>query len=87
MISILSSPVLTSTHTGYTRPMLEAIRVCGNCLLTEEVDAPIPMATDVATGEEVLPVRRTCSARHIAWADSPCVTGEFETKPEVPAIK
>jgi len=44
------------------------------------------MAMDVATSKPVAPGRRGCSACNVAWADTPCVTGEFEPKsePELP---
>ena len=58
------------------------LRTCGGCALFEEIDAPIPMATDVVTGLHVVPGKRNCSAHNVAWADSGCVTGEFKPKSE-----
>lgn len=60
-----------------------ALRVCGSCVFFVEIDTPIPMAVDVATSEEVPPGRRSCSAHNIAWADSPCTTGEFQPKGQI----
>lgn len=61
----------------------ETERICGNCA---KFLCPFSLikATDVKTSEVVASGRRNCSARNIAWADSPCVTNEFVEKKTEP---
>lgn len=60
---------------------MEKQRICGNCALFYPHRHDIS-AIDVETAQVIEAGRRTCSAGNIAWADSPCTTGEFTPKAE-----
>ena len=57
-------------------------RVCGNCSKFRVLESQT-QAIDVMTGKSIPAGRRVCSAEKIAWADTPCTTGEFEANTEV----